>query len=209
MSKTAQNVAILVAVSIGTAALVGAGYFVSNRRNAAIPRNNVSSDAAAAKTANAELAKVVAQDGRLPPPPLALPEMRKAVRLEEENPDAFRAQYLDRRYRVVGKVASIIGSTDRELRTADEPVDIAGDVIAEDARSHNDNGGLIFRLNLEPWDFPSGPLVSAPDLAFDDLPASTRLAIRPGERIDANCTLTSAEVMFVFEHCQLNKISRN
>lgn len=206
MSTTLKSIAILAAISIGAATVGGLVYLAGQRGTDAAASKDGSSEPDAEKKANADVAKVAAQDGQLPSPPLALPAMKKAVRLEEENPDAFRAQYLNKRYRLIGKVASIIGSTANEPHPGRQP-DIYGEVVAEDARSHNDNGGLIFRLTLDPWNLSSGPLMSAPDLAFDDLPASTRLALRPGERVDANCTLTSAELTFFFEHCQLNKIS--
>jgi hypothetical protein len=119
--------------------------------------------------------------------PLALPAMKKAVVLEEQNPDSYRALYLNKRYRVVGKAQKIVGTT----------------YVDADATAYG-YSGPAFRVSLESWDLPYSkyPLISEPDLAFIDLPNEIRLRLRPGQQIDANCTLVGH---MTFRYCKLNR----
>jgi hypothetical protein len=124
-----------------------------------------------------------------PKPPLALLVMRMAVVLQEKNPDVWRTTYLNKRYRVVGTIAKIVGTTPSE----------------PDATMFG-YSGPVFRIALEPWDLPSSSFPSdllGPEVSFIDLPQATRLAMLPGQHIDANCILTSQSLKFGY--CRLNK----
>jgi len=114
--------------------------------------------------------------------------MKEAVVLEQQNPDAWRSAYLDKRYRVTGKVASITGTTQ-----------------SEPGMGMFSYSGPVFRISLEPWKLPSSkfPLdLVGPDLSFVDLPQSERVKLRPGQQIDADCILTSNRL--AFGYCRLN-----
>lgn len=187
MKPTLKKIAMLAAVSCVVAILLTAGYVAGERSssNSAVLSKSAASESETEKTAIAEADKIAAEIP-IPPAPLALPAMRKAVVLEGENPDAFRAQYLDKRYRVVGRISSIIGTTQ-----------------SQPDQTLMSNSGTVFRLDLQEWDLQTpdyGPPI--PDLAFPDLPTSTRLTMRPGQEIDADCILTKP---MTFAYCELNK----
>lgn len=125
-------------------------------------------------------------------PPLAAEAMKKAVVPEQRNPDAWRSAYLDKRYHVIGKVASITGSTQSDA-----------------GMGMFSYSGQVFRISLEPWNLPSSKFpfdLMGPDLSFIDLPRSERLKMRPGQQIDADCTLTSNRL--TFGYCKLNQTPR-
>jgi hypothetical protein len=114
--------------------------------------------------------------------------MKNAVVLEQQNPDAWRSTYLNKRYHVTGKVASITGTTQSE----------------PDSTMFG-YSGPVFRVSLEPWKLPPSKFpfdVLGPELSFIDLPQSVRTAMRPGRQVNANCILTSNRLTFAY--CQLN-----
>jgi hypothetical protein len=120
-----------------------------------------------------------------PAPEPSLPEaraaMRKAALLSDQNPDAYRATYLNKRYRVTGKIENVIGTVRRDIYS-----------------------GPGFEVVLESWTLRGSkyPKISEPHLALIDLPRSTQLAVRPGQQIDASCLL---EEWMNFRYCRLNR----
>mgnify|MGYP007022262149 CR=1 FL=1 len=64
--------------------------------------------------------------------------------------------------------------------------------------------GPVFRVSLEPWNLPASKFpfdLIGPELSFIDLPQSERMKMRPGQKIDADCILTSNRL--TFGYCRL------
>jgi len=105
--------------------------------------------------------------------------MKEASALKDQNRFAYEAKYLNKSYRVVGRIYSVKGS---------------------------DPGRFVmgFEVFLEPWEELGmlHPILEMPMVELLDLPEQVQLSMRPGQEIDATCVLKE---WMEFRSCHLNK----
>ena len=119
------------------------------------------------------------------PLPLAHVELPKGEQLSSDNPDAYEAAFLNKPYRVIGTVDSISG-------TGSASGGLAAATVT----------GPVFILRLKPWEKES---LLGPSIEVRDFDRKWALAVRPGDRVDANCYLERPKAMFfTFQSCTLN-----